>query len=313
MNILVTGGAGFIGSHLVDHLILDKSNHIIVIDNLLLGKKENIQHHLNNQRFEFYENDLLNYKEIEVIFRKSNIDLIFHLVANSDISRSHDNPDIDYENTFLSTYNILKLMKQFDVKNIVFSSTSAIYGESKNTLKEDFGPLFPISHYGASKLSCEAFISSFVENYGLKSWIVRFPNVVGERATHGIIFDLINKLKKNTIELEVLGDGEQFKPYLYVKDLIEAIIFILKNSNKKINYFNVGVESRTKVKNIAKMVLEEMDVEAEIKYTGGDRGWIGDIPEFNYNLDKIHKLGWKAKYSSDESVRKAIRNILGKE
>jgi len=180
-------------------------------------------------------------------------------------------------------------------------------------VSETFGPLFPASHYGASKLASEAYIASFCENYGMQAWITRFPNVVGERATHGAIFDFIRKLKKNPNELEVLGNGEQIKPYLYVKDLINAILFTFENTNEKINFYNLGVETRTKVKEIATMVIEEMKVNAKIRFTGGDRGWVGDVPEFNYNVDKIHALGWKAEISSNEAVKKSIQYILEKD
>lgn len=308
-KILVTGGAGFIGSHLIDKL-LEEGNTVVAVDNLSLGRLENISSALNKSQFSFFEFDLLDKDKLFKLFSEESFDVVFHLAANSDIAVSHLNPNVDLERTFLTTYNVLLAMKEFNVKNIVFASTSAIYGEAQNSVKENFGPLFPTSHYGASKLASEAFISSFCENYGISAWITRFPNVVGERATHGVIFDFINKLRKNSKELLVLGDGEQIKPYLYVKDLIEAILFVYKNSNQKINFFNIGVETRTKVKEIAQMVIEEMNLDSEIVYSGGDRGWIGDVPEFSYNLDKIHALGWNAKITSNEAVRKSIQYIL---
>lgn len=311
MKILVTGGAGFIGCHLVD-LLLSQNNKVVVIDNLSLGKKENIIHNLSNNNFSFYKKNLLNEKVLRNIFQKEKFDVIFHFAANSDISSSWGEPNIDFENTFLSTYIILKMMKDMDVRQIIFPSTSAIYGEAKQPIDEDYGPLFPVSHYGAAKMASEAFISSFVHNYGLQAWIIRFPNVVGERATHGVIFDFINKLKMNPEQLEVLGNGKQKKPYLYVEDLIAAIIYIWKNSNQNINYFNVGADSQTTVDKIAKVVIEKMKLNANIKYTGGNTGWVGDVAKFSYQLDKIHKLGWHAKYSSDQSVKKAIEKILDK-
>lgn len=311
MNILITGGAGFIGSHLSDYLLKD-GHKIIIVDNLSLGSEENIKHLFSNNNVTFYKQDILDYVGMKQIFVTGNIDIVFHLAANSDIAKSHDNPDIDFENTFLTTYSVLKLMKEFNVNKIVFASTSAIYGETNANLTEAYGPLFPSSHYGASKLASEAFISSFVTNYKICAWIVRFPNVVGERATHGVIYDFIKKLKNDPEQLEVLGDGEQFKPYLYVKDLIEAIVFIWKNTNENINYFNVGVDSRTRVSDIASMVIREMGLSAKINYTGGDRGWIGDVPTFEYDLSKINKLGWCAKISSNDAVLKSIQYILGK-
>jgi UDP-glucose 4-epimerase len=306
-SILITGGAGFIGSHLCDRLIVD--NKITVIDNLSLGRKSNIEHLINNNNFSFIEGDLL-HKGLNDVFKEGKFDIVFHLAANSDIANSHDNPSIDKDNTFMSTYCVLEMMKKHEVKEIIFASTSAIYGDTNEVLTENYGPLLPVSHYGAGKLASEAFISSFAENYGIKAWIVRFPNVVGDRATHGVIFDFIKKLKINNEKLEVFGNGEQYKPYLYVKDLIDGIIYVWRNSDKKVNVYNLGVNSRTKVKEIASMVIEEMGLNSEIEYTGGDRGWIGDVPEFNYDLNKIHQLGWKASNHSNESVRKAIRYIL---
>jgi len=309
MKILITGGAGFIGSHLLDYL-LREDNQVVVIDNLSLGKEKNIEHNLNNKNFKFYQQDLLELDKVKEIFEKEKFETVFHLAANSDIAKSHSNPNVDLDNTFMTTYNVLLAMKESKVENIVFASTSAIYGEVTEKITEDFGPLFPVSHYGASKMASEAFISSFAENYGLNVWITRFPNVVGERATHGVIFDFINRLRENSNELTVLGNGMQYKPYLYVKDLVEAILFVWKRTDKKINFYNIGVDSRTRVKEIAQMVIEQMGLNAEIKYTGGDRGWIGDVPEFNYNLDKIHNLGWRAKISSNEAVKKAVQYIL---
>jgi UDP-glucose 4-epimerase len=306
-SILITGGAGFIGSHLCDSLI--KDNLITVIDNLSLGKMSNINHLLGHQNFNFIKMDLLD-SDLERVFNEVFFDTVIHLAANSDIAQSHSNPSIDKDNTFMITYNVLEMMKKYKIKEIIFASTSAVYGDTQDLITEDYGPLLPVSHYGAGKLASEAFISSFVENYGIKAWIVRFPNVVGERATHGVIYDFIKKLNKDNSRLEVLGNGEQYKPYLYVKDLIEGILFIWKNTDKKINVYNLGVNSRTKVKEIASMVIEEMKLKSVIKYTGGDRGWIGDVPEFNYDLSKINKLGWEAANTSNESVRKSIQYIL---
>jgi UDP-glucose 4-epimerase len=307
MNILITGGAGFIGSHLCDYL---SGNNIVVLDNLALGKKRNIEHLLNNSNFKFIYGDILDDELLDKLFTSVKFDIIFHLAANSDIAKSYYDPNVDKDNTFLTTYALLNKMKKYGVKKIIFASTSAIYGDTTDVLHEDYGPLKPVSHYGASKLASESFISSFVENYGLQAWIVRFPNVVGERTTHGVIYDFIKKLKNDSSKLEVLGNGKQYKPYLYVKDLIEGILFVWKNSNDSLNIYNLGVNSRTKVKEIAQMVIEEMNLNAEIYYTGGDRGWIGDVPTFNYDLKKVNTLGWNASYTSNEAVRKSIQYIL---
>jgi UDP-glucose 4-epimerase len=311
MKILITGGAGFIGSHLCDELLALK-HEVVAVDNLSLGTTKNIEHLIANGRITFYKLDLLDQSGLKEVFRKEKFDAVFHLAANSDIARSLKDPSIDFNNTFLSTYSVLDAMRVEKVGKLVFASTSAIYGDTPDRISETYGPLFPVSHYGASKLASEAFISSFASNYGIQAWIARFPNVVGERATHGVIFDFINKLRANGSELEVLGNGEQNKPYLYVKDLIGALLFIWRNSSDAVNFYNVGAETRTKVKDIARMVIEEMGAKAEIKYSGGARGWIGDVPQFEYSLEKIHELGWKASLSSDDAVRLAVRKILGK-
>lgn len=310
MNILVTGGAGFIGSHLCDLLLKDEKNNVSVVDNLSLGRIENIEHLTSNDKFHFHEVEILNDKDFNLVFEEGKFDVVFHLAANSDIAKSYNDPTVDLDNTFLTTFKVLNLMRIHNVKQLVFASTSAIYGDTIETLNEDFGPLFPVSHYGAGKLASEAFISSFSANYGIQTWIIRFPNVVGERTTHGILFDFVKKINDNPIYLEVLGNGEQNKPYVYVRDLVEAINFVWTNSSEKFNYFNIGVDTSTKVKDIAKIVLEEMNESREIRFKGGDRGWVGDVPFFSYNLDKIHNLGWKAKNTSNDAVRLSIRSIV---
>ncbi len=311
MKILVTGGAGFIGSHLCDALM--KENHkVVVVDNLVLGKIENINHLMTSNDFLFINEDILNVAELRNIFRDHSFDFVYHLAANSDIQKGGADPEVDFNLTFKTTFNILQCMKEFEVKKLFFASTSAIYGETLENLYEDFGPLQPVSNYGAGKLASEAFISAFSATYNIQTWITRFPNVVGERFTHGVIYDFIKKLNANPQELLVLGNGEQNKPYLYVKDLVEGILFVCNNTQERFNVYNLGSYSRTKVKEIAQMVIEEMGLDATIKYTGGDRGWIGDVPEFKYDLSKINQLGWEAKINSNDSVRIAIQKALGK-
>lgn len=311
MKILVTGGAGFIGSHLCDALI--QANHeVVVVDNLILGKMENINHLMKLPNFHFYKEDILNFEGLKQIFNEHAFDMVFHMAANSDIQKGSADPEIDFNLTFKTTFNVLQCLKEFNVKKLFFASTSAIYGETSDLLTEDYGPLCPVSNYGAGKLASEAFISAFSAIYNIQTWITRFPNVVGERFTHGVIYDFIHKLKSNPNELEVLGNGEQNKPYLYVKDLIEGILFVCNNSHERFNVYNLGSNTRTKVKEIAKMVIEEMGLNARINYTGGDRGWVGDVPEFKYDVSKINQLGWRAKYTSNESVRLAIQKALGK-
>lgn len=311
MRILITGGAGFIGSHLDDALIA-RGHQLTVVDNLVLGRKENVGHLVGNPNFRFIEADLLNMPKMCEIFAEGKFDMVYHLAANSDIQKGGKDPMVDYNLTFNTTFNVLQLLKEFEIKKFFFASTSAIYGETYDVLNEDYGPLKPVSNYGAGKLASEAFISAFSSTYGIQTWITRFPNVVGERFTHGVIYDFIKKLRNNPEELEVLGNGEQCKPYVYVKDLVEAILYVIDHASEKYNVYMIGSDSRTKVKEIAAMVIEEMGLNAKIRYTGGDRGWVGDVPEFRYDLTKINKLGWTAPHNSNESVRLAIQKALGK-
>lgn len=311
MKILITGGAGFIGSHLDDALIA-RGHQLTIVDNLVLGRKENIEHLIGNPNFRFIEADLLDMAKMREIFAEGKFDMVYHLAANSDIQRGGKDPMVDYNLTFNTTFNVLQLLKEFEIKKFFFASTSAIYGETYDVLNEDYGPLKPVSNYGAGKLASEAFISAFSSTYGIQTWITRFPNVVGERFTHGVIYDFIKKLRNNPEELEVLGNGEQCKPYVYVKDLVEAILYVIDHAEEKYNVYMIGSDSRTKVKEIAAMVIEEMGLNAKIRYTGGDRGWVGDVPEFRYDLTKINKLGWTAPHNSNESVRLAIQKTLGK-
>ena len=311
MKILVTGGAGFIGSHLDDALIA-RGHHITVVDNLVLGRKENIAHLMDNPNFKFVEADILDADAMHKLFEEGSFEMVYHLAANSDIQKGGKDPLVDYQLTFNTTFQILQLLKEYQIKKFFFASTSAIYGETYDVLNEDYGPLKPVSNYGAGKLASEAFISAFSSTYGIQTWITRFPNVVGERFTHGVIYDFIKKLRNNPKELEVLGNGEQCKPYVYVKDLVEGILYVIDHASDKYNVYMLGSDSRTKVKEIAAMVIEEIGLDAQIRYTGGDRGWVGDVPEFRYDLTKVNTLGWVAPHNSNDSVRLAIQKALGK-
>tara|TARA_Y100000310_G_scaffold337992_1_gene426460 strand:- start:6373 stop:7323 length:951 start_codon:yes stop_codon:yes gene_type:complete len=310
MNILVTGGAGFIGSHLIDSLL--KGGHFVVcLDCLSLGRENNIRHNLKNKNFQFIEMDVLNEDRLDNVFKKHKFQTIFHLVANSDIHAGIDDPGVDLRKTFLSTFIVLECMRKNSVKSIIFPSSQVIYGEKKGRVTEDTGPLFPVSIYGSAKLSSEAFISSYAALYGIQSWIIRFPNVTGGRATHGVVFDFINKLKKDSKKLVILGDGTQEKPYIFVEDLVEGILFIWKNADDSLNYFNIGPEDTTSVSRIAEITIEEMGLSSvSLEYTGGKGGWSGDVSKFRYDVSKINSLGWKTSFTSDEAVRAAVRAQL---
>jgi len=310
-RVFVTGGAGFIGSHLVDRLMTD-GNRVTVYDNLTSGKRGGIDHHLAKRDFKLVQADLLELDKVKAAI--AGHDVVFHLSANPDARWGIDNTELDLKQETIATYNVLESMRLSGVKRIVFSSSGTIYGETPVIpLPEDYGPVLPASLYGAGKLASEGLISAFCVTFDMQSWIFRFANVVGKRTTHGVIFDFMNKLKQNPSELEILGDGSQCKPYLHVEDCISGILFGFKNSRDKINVFNLGCPSATNVNTIAKMLVQEMGLnDVKFKYTGGDRGWPGDIPQVRFNVQKMSNLGWNARYTSDEAVRKAIRDILGK-
>ena len=308
MKILVTGGAGFIGSHLCDALVA-AGNSVIAVDNLSLGRESNLRQLEGSGDFQFQKGDVLDQDWFEPLVDEGGFECVFHMAANSDIARSHSDPRVDLDNTFLTTFHILEAMRKAGVSKLVFASTSAVYGEVQGEVREDYGPLKPISHYGAAKLASEGFISSYAENYGIRSWITRFPNVVGSRATHGAVYDFVRKLRRTPMRLEVLGDGTQEKPYLSVHDLVQAILLVWERTAASVNIYNVGATTRSKVSDIARIVIEEGPKPAEITYSGGDRGWIGDVPKFAYDLSAITALGWSPTMTSDEAVRAAARAI----
>ena len=309
MKAFVTGGAGFIGSHLVDKLI-EKGNVVTVYDNMSSGKKQYIERHLNDENFTFVEADLLDFERLKREI--SGHDVVFHIAANPFVRLGEEQTKLDMEQGVIATYNVLEAMRLNGIKKIVFSSSSVVYAETPPiALPETYGPTLPISLYGAGKLGAEGLISAFCGTFDFQAWIYRFANVVGIRGTHGVIVDFVDKLRKNPKELEILGDGKQQKPYLHATDIVDGIMHGFEKSDKQINLFNLGPDTNTTVTRIAEMVVEEMGLsDVELKYTGGKRGWKGDVPRFQLDASKINKLGWKASYSSDEAVRKSIRELL---
>lgn len=319
MNILVTGGAGFIGSNLC-HTLFERSDKgtlpvskLVVIDNLSLGKKEFIDDLLQTRpNFHFYHQDLLEFDAVHKIFEEHAFDVVFHLSANSDIGYGAKFTDWDLKQGTIVTYNVLESMKRTGVKKIVFSSTSAIYGEATVLpTPENYGPLLPISFYGASKLACEVLITSFCHNFEFQTWMYRFGNIVGKNGTHGVIVDFIKKLQKDPTQLEVLGNGKQAKPYLYVQDCVDGILYGFMNAKDQVNFFNLACDGATSVTEIAQLVLKGMRLpEAQLNFTGGDRGWVGDVPQVRLDPSKLAAAGWKAQYSSFEAVSKAVDDLV---
>ncbi len=311
MKAMVIGGAGFIGSHLCDAL-LEEGNRVACVDNFSLGTKNNISHLEGNQRFQVYNTDASELSGLDKVFTAERPDHIFHLAANSDIQASSSKPEVEYRNTYTTTFQVLSCMRKYNIKKLFFASTSAVYGDKRDViLDEDTAGLSPISYYGAAKLGSEALISAFSYMNDIEALVFRFPNVIGPRLTHGVIFDFINKLRKNPEHLEILGDGRQTKPYIYVSDLIDAIMRFKDTKQTGVTLYNVGAEGETSVTNIADIVCKEMGLDhVKYSYTGGEGGWKGDVPRFRYCTDKIHAAGWSAKFTSDEAVQKTVQNNI---
>ncbi len=309
-NILVTGGAGFIGSHLVGKL-LSEGNNVIAVDNFVLGRSENVEKYKDCNHFELVEMDAQDISRLEALMKNKKIDRIYHLAANSDIQQSAADPMIDYKNTFNTTYSVLEGMRRTGCKKLFFASTSAVYGEKTDVnITEDIGALAPISYYGGAKLASEAFISSYTHMNNFEVLIFRFPNVIGPNLTHGVIFDFIKKLQINPEELTILGDGTQCKPYIYVLDLVDAIYKYSMKDRKGVEIFNIGVDNATTVTEIANMVCERLGLEnVKYKYTGGNIGWKGDVPRFQYDLSKIKSTGWNPKHDSNGSVKATLDSL----
>ncbi|NPA75155.1 MAG: SDR family NAD(P)-dependent oxidoreductase [Euryarchaeota archaeon] len=309
MRIMVTGGAGFIGSHIVDRL-MEKGHDVIVYDNLSSGKVEFINHHMDKENFKFVKADLLDFETLKR--EMCNVDTVYHVAANPDVRLGASDTHVHIEQNVMATYNVLEAMRINGVKDIVFTSTSTVYGEAtKIPTPEDYGPLIPISLYGASKLGAEAFITSYAHTFDMRAVIYRFANIVGPRSTHGVIYDFIMKLLKNPHELEILGDGSQTKSYLYIDDCVDAILYGYEHSRNDVEIFNIGSEDWVNVRKIADIIVEEMHLDnVKYRFTGGKRGWKGDVPKMLLSIEKIKEYGWEVQHNSEESVRLTARHLI---
>tara|TARA_B100000242_G_C43049570_1_gene490249 strand:+ start:1020 stop:2021 length:1002 start_codon:yes stop_codon:yes gene_type:complete len=315
-KIFLTGGAGFIGSHIVDWL-LKEGYKITVFDNLSNGRKDFLEHHFSNPNLKFCEADITNINSI--IDKMKDHDLVWHLAANTDIIGGVEKPSRDLNDCVIGTFNILESMRKLDIKNIIFSSTGAVYGDLclDVATSEEGGPLLPVSTYAAGKIGSEAFISSYAHLYGIRGWIFRFGNVIGARMTHGVIYDFIKKLKNNPKELLIRGNGLQEKNYFLVEECIDGMAWAFRNINLSESYpcdiFNLGTDTVTKVTKIAEIVKEELGLrEAKIIIEGTERAWPGDQPKVHITIDKMRKLGWSSRYNSDFAVRVATQRMIGK-
>ncbi len=317
VNCLVTGGAGFIGSHLVDALIADANiGEVRVLDNFSSGRREHLtQHERHLSRFKVHDVDLLEEKKIRPLFE--GVDVVFHLAANPDARRGIANPRLDLELETIATFNVLEAMRASGTSQIVFSSSGTVYGDVGTTVThEGLGPCLPTSLYGAGKLACEGLISAYCSTFGMRAIIFRFGNILGERTTHGAVFDFLRQLAKDSSELKVLGNGFQAKPYVYVRDLVAGLMFGKQKcggfESSKFDVFNLAPDGATSVRFIVEDMLSQLGLSGRTKIQYGDTpgGWAGDVPQSRMSSSKLAQTGFTLPRSSDDAVRLAINRIL---
>ena len=299
---------------MVSRLLID-GNEVRVIDKIPLDQAIRLKSVSNNKKFSYYQRDLSRVETLESDFR--GFDAVVHFAASADISLGQKNTDLDLKQGTIVTWKVLEAMRLCNIKRIIFSSSSTVYGfPIKVPTTEDTGMMFPASLYGASKLASEGLISAFCYLYDIKCWIFRFGNVIGNDTARGVIFDLIHKLKKNQDDLEVLGNGEQVKDYINIDDCIDAILHSFSKTSEKINVFNLSSGTILSVKDVVKIILEEMKLKnTRIKYTGGPQGWggggwAGDVKIVHYDISKLKKIGWSPKFSSADAVRLAVKGTI---
>lgn len=310
-NIIITGCAGFIGSNLVDRLLAN-GHQVTGIDNFSTGQRQFLDSVLVHPNFRLIQGDLLNLDALRLAF--TGCEAVFHLAANADVRFGTDYPRKDLEQNTIATYNVLEAMRANGIKKIVFSSTGSVYGEAPVVPTPEDGP-FPIqtSLYGASKVAGEGLIAAYCEGFGFQSWIFRFVSILGERYTHGHVFDFYQKLKADPTRLSVLGNGKQRKSYLYVQDCIDAILLAMDKANDKVNIFNLGVDGYCEVNDSIAWICEELGVKPKLEYSGGDRGWIGDNPFIFLDTKKIQSLGWKPQWGIKDGVVKTVEYLRANE
>jgi len=301
--ILITGGAGFIGTNLTN-LLLSKGYEIVVFDDLSSGKLDNLKQHLHKKNFRFVKGDVRDKETLNSVMK--GVDEIYHLAADPSVKDSAEKPERSFEINVIGTFNLLEAARRNDVKKIVFTSSSTVYGETNVLPTPEEHPMVPISNYAASKVACESYISSYAFTYGIKGVVLRLANIFGPYSAHGVMYDFYRKLKANPERLEILGNGKQSKSYLYISDCLDAMLLASKKQKKVYDYFNVGSSEMTIVNEIAKHICSVMNLKPKFEYTGGKRGWKGDVVKMLLSTKKIEKLGWRRKVSLKEGIRQYI-------
>lgn len=307
MKYFVTGGAGFIGSNMVDRL-LSLGNEVVVYDNFSTGRCEFLKDAENDEKFTLIEGDTGNIESLSVAM--NGCDFVFHFAANADVRMGCEHPRKDLQQNTIATFNVLEAMRANGIKNIAFSSTGSVYGEAEVIPTPENAP-FPVqtSLYAASKLAGEGMIAAYCEGFGFQAYIFRFVSILGERYTHGHVFDFYRKLKENPDELYILGNGKQKKSYLYVQDCLDAILTVINKADKKVNIYNLGTDEYCEVDDSAGWIAEKMNVHPKFSYSGGKRGWIGDNPFIYLDTKKVRALGWKPQYGIKEGVIKTVEYL----
>jgi UDP-glucose 4-epimerase len=307
LRIVVTGCAGFIGSNLVDFL-LNTGHKVIGLDNLSTGNIENLEEALTQKEFNFHEVDLFENNNLDSYFK--NTDLVFHFAANADVRYGAEHPRKDLEQNTLVTHNVLEAMRKNMVHKIVFSSTGSVYGEAPiiPTPEDSFFPV-QTSLYGASKIAAESLIEAYCETFGIQAWIFRFVSILGPRYSHGHVYDFYEQLRSDPSYLKVLGNGHQKKSYLHVDDCIKAIDVALRNSNDKINIFNLGIDAVCEVRDSINWICQFLSIDPRIDFGSTAKGWIGDNPHIHLDITRIQKLGWEPSKSIEQGVKDTIRYL----
>ena len=310
-NVVVTGSAGFIGSNLCDRL-LKSGQKVVGIDNFSTGQARFLESALANPNFKQIEGDLLDLDGLKLAF--AGADTVFHLAANADVRFGTEHPRRDLEQNTIATYNVLEAMRANGCRRIAFSSTGSVYGEAEVIPTPENAP-FPIqtSLYGASKLAGEGLIAAYCAGFGFQSWIFRFVSILGERYTHGHVFDFYRKLKADPSRMEVLGNGLQRKSYLYIQDCIDAMLTAVDKAADQVNILNLGVDGYCQVNDSIGWICQELGVKPILEYAGGERGWIGDNPFIHLDTKKMQSLGWQPKLSIREGVIKTVQYLQANE
>ncbi len=314
MASLVTGGAGFVAATLIQRL-LDQGEVVLALDNFTRGRPENLGPSLQNANLVLQHCDVadLNATRAAVAehFHLGHFSSVWHLAANSDIPAGIADAKVDLKDTFMTTFVVVQIMKDFGIGTLYFASSSAIYGDlGTRLITEDIGPLFPISNYGAMKLASEALITAAAEGFLQQAFLFRFPNVVGVPATHGVLLDFIRRLKDNSSCLQVLGDGTQQKVYLHVSDLVDAMLWVGAKSPNKVEAVNIGpIDEGVTVRQIAEETVAHVAPRAELRFGEGNKGWVGDVPRFRYSTERLRQLGWQPQLDSLGAIRRSIQEI----